>query len=70
MEKSKQLKNVCELNGDELKNVASGIVDKDEARCDTRLRCTNCNATMWSGDVPDKNICPFCGARGTLIIDK
>ena len=39
-----QLKNECELTGEELKKVSSGIVDKDGASMDTRLRCTNCGA--------------------------
>ena len=60
---------LAELTGDELKKVSSGIGDKDGARFDTRLRCTKCDARMWSSEVPDKNVCPVCGARGTLERD-
>ena len=58
------------LTEEELKQVASGIGDKDGARVDHRVHCTKCGGSWWSMDVPDRNTCPACGAHGTLVDDK
>ena len=59
-------KKLADLTKEELAQISCGI-GNDGGRIDTELRCTNCNTRMWYSEIPDKDVCPYCGSRGTLV---